>query len=231
VAAVAADKSRGAAAGGASRGARLASYLQARSDDERARLARELHDNLGGLLVAAKMDLNHMERERALDPGVLAARVARVRDALDAAITLNRRLIEALEPGLLVHIGLCAALRWYIEDTCLQAGRAYSLSLPSDEVALKHGARLALFRIAQDALSRALAGSGGDPLAIELVVHDDVLEMSFRGAPAAQQDAGEEAVVLSMRHRITGLGGTLVSNGEDGSGRLSVRLPLANQTL
>jgi protein-histidine pros-kinase len=208
----------------------LASYLQARSDDERAGLARELHDNLGGLLVAAKIDLNHMERDRALDQDALAKRVGRVRDSLDAAITLNRRLIEALQPGLLVHIGLYAALRWYIADTCLQAGRTYILRLPSDEVALKPAVRLALYRVAQDALSHALAQSGADPLAIELVVRDEVLEMSFRGAPV-EHTRGEEPVVLSMRHRIAGIGGTLVRNGADGAGLLSVRLPLANQIL
>jgi signal transduction histidine kinase len=226
---VAADRSK-PAGGGASRGARLASYLQARSDDELASIARELHDNLGGLLVCAKMDLNLMEQERTVDAAALTRRVAKVRDSLDAAITLNRRLIETLQPGLLVHIGLHAALRWYIEDACLQAGRPYTLSLPSEEVALKPAVRLALYRIAQDALGRTLAQSGHEPLAIELVIHDGVLEMSFRGAPV-QHGGGEEPVVLSMRHRIAALGGTLVSNGEDGAGRLRVRLPLANQIL
>jgi protein-histidine pros-kinase len=206
----------------------LASYLQARSDEERAQLARELHDNLGGLLVAAKMDLNHVEPERAADPGALAARVVKVRDSLDAAITLNRRLVEALHPGLLVHIGLCAALRWYIEDACLQAGRPYTLSLPPAELALKPEPRLALYRVAQDALARVLAQTGADPIAIELVVHDGVLEMTFHGARAAERGAADEPVVLSMRHRISGLGGTLVTNG-DGVGQLRVRLPLAEQ--
>jgi signal transduction histidine kinase len=227
---VAADKPRRAAAAAASRGARLASYLQARSDDERAGLARELHDNLGGLLVAAKIDLNHMERDRSLDQDALAKRVGKVRDLLDAAITLNRRLIEALQPGLLVHIGLYAALRWYVEDACVQAGRTYTLSLPREEVALKPAARLALYRVAQDGLSHALSHGGPEPLVIELIVHDDVLEMSFR-SPPAKHVAGEEPVVLSMRHRIAGLGGTLVSNGSDGAGLVSVRLPLGDQML
>jgi signal transduction histidine kinase len=228
---VAAEESRHPAAGGASGPSLLASYLQARSDDERARLARELHDNLGGLLIAAKMDLNHMEQGAPLDARALAARVGKLRDSLDAAITLNRRLVEALQPGLLVHIGLCAALRWYIEDTCLQAGRPYTLRLPADELALRPETRLALFRIAQDALARALAQGGDEPLAIELIVRDGVLEMSFRGAAAAADGAAQEPVVLSMRHRITGLGGTLVSNGADGAEVLSVRMPLANQIL
>jgi protein-histidine pros-kinase len=225
---VATERSRRAA--GASGAALLASYLQARSDKERAQLARELHDNLGGLLVAAKMDLNHMEQERAPDAGGLAARVGRVRDSLDAAITLNRRLVEALQPGLLVHIGLCAALRWYIEDACLQAGRPYTLSLPTDELALKPEARLALYRVAQDALARALAQTGADPVSIELVVRDGVLEMTFRGAACAERGVADEPVVLSMRHRISDLGGTLVTNGGD-LGQLRVRLPLAEQVL
>jgi signal transduction histidine kinase len=174
------------------------------------------------------MDLNQVEPERTPDPGALAARVVKVRDSLDAAITLNRRLVEALHPGLLVHIGLCAALRWYIEDACLQAGRPYTLSLPPAELALKPEPRLALYRVAQDALARALAQSGADPIAIELVVHDGVLEMTFHGARAAERGAADEPVVLSMRHRISGLGGTLVTNG-DGVGRLRVRLPLAEQ--
>src|SRR5262249_7136526 len=106
------ERSRRAA--GTAGAALLASYLQTRSDEERAQLAREVQDSLGGLLVAAKMDLNHMEQESVPDPPALAARLAKVRESLDAAIALNRRLVEALHPGLLVHIGLCAALRWYI---------------------------------------------------------------------------------------------------------------------
>ena len=228
---MAADKSRAPAAGGDSGASLLASYLQARSDDERARLARELHDNLGGLLIAAKMDLNYMEQDPALDARALVARVGKLRDSLDAAIALNRRLVEALQPGLLVHIGLYAALRWYIEDTCLQAGRPYTLRLPADELALRPETGLALFRIAQDALARALAQGGEQPFAIELLVRDGVLEMSFRGANVAAGGAAQEPVVLSMRHRITGLGGTLVSNGVDGAAVLRVSLPLANQIL
>ena len=228
---MAADKSRRAAAGGDSGASLLASYLLARSDEERARLARELHDDLGGLLIAAKMDLNYVEQDRTLDAAGLTARVGKLRDSLDAAITLNRRLVEALQPGLLVHIGLCAALRWYIEDTCLQAGRPYTLRLPNNELALKAEPRLALFRIAQDALTRALAQTGQEPLAIELIVRDGVLEMTFRGAAAAAGGVAQELLVLSMRHRITGLGGTLVSNGADGAEVLSVRMPLANQIL
>ena len=226
---MAADKSRPRTPAGRASGARLASYLQERSDDERAALARELHDDLGGLLVAAKIDLNHMEHDRALDAASLGARVGRVRDSLDAAIALNRRLIEALQPGLLMHIGLCAALRWYVEDTCLRAGRSYTLDLPAEEPALKPEARLALYRIAQDALGRVLGGAGREPIQVALSVRDGVLELSFVGAPA-RSGAGGDPAVLSIRHRITGLGGTL-GNGKAGGGRLSVRLPLANQTL
>jgi signal transduction histidine kinase len=210
----------------------LATYLHARSDDERARLARELHDDLGGLLVAAKIDLNHLEQGHPVDPAAVTARLGRVRDSLDAAIALNRRLIEALHPGLLVHIGLCAALRWHVEDACLQAGRSYRLDLPEDELALKPETGLALYRIAQDALARALADSGHEPLEVTLAVHDGILEMSFAGTPAAAaRGVPSDPALLSMRHRIAGLGGTLVSDGRSAGARLSVRLPLVDHQI
>jgi len=96
----------------------LARHLQHVQEEERARLSRGLHDELGGILLAARMDVTWMERHGPGEDASVKQRLARLRNVLDQGIELKRRVVEELRPTLLDTMGLLAALRWQSEETC-----------------------------------------------------------------------------------------------------------------
>src|SRR3954470_12195192 len=101
--------------------ASLSAFLQTHAEREKAALARELHDELGGILTPAKMDLAWLQARLGSQPEY-GERMARLGRLIDQGIDLKRRIIERLRPSLLDHLGLGAALQWYVEEACRQAG-------------------------------------------------------------------------------------------------------------
>ena len=108
----------------------LSTHLQELSEKEKSELARNLHDELGGLLTAAKMDLSWLQ-SRVPEPA-LQDRLAQLGAVLDEAMDLKRRVVEDLRPSLLDHFGLPTALRAYVESACAKAGLRADLTLPED---------------------------------------------------------------------------------------------------
>ena len=123
---------------------------------EKAALARELHDELGGLLVAMRMDLAQLRRRITLPDADAEARWKRVDGALTSGVELKRRIIEDLRPTLLDNMGLVTALRWQAEQACAQARLRLELDFPEDEPALGSETAIAVFRCVQELLSNVL---------------------------------------------------------------------------
>src|SRR6202050_3827587 len=99
--------------------AELSTHLQNFAEKERSELARKLHDELGGLLTAAKMDLSWLQSH--LGEPANERRLAQLGDVLDQAMNVKRRVVEHLRPSLLDHFGLPTALRAHLESTCAKA--------------------------------------------------------------------------------------------------------------
>jgi signal transduction histidine kinase len=99
----------------------LSTHLQGVAEREKASLARELHDELGGLLVGARMDISWAEQHLAANEIDMKHRLNRVQQNLSAGIDLKRRIIEELRPTLLDNVGFIAALRWQFKETCARA--------------------------------------------------------------------------------------------------------------
>src|SRR6202163_4861603 len=97
----------------------LSTHLQNFAEKERSEIARNLHDELGGLLTAAKMDLSWLQARP--DQPLSAQRLAQLGDALDEAMNVKRRVVEHLRPSLLDHFGLATALRAHVDATCARA--------------------------------------------------------------------------------------------------------------
>jgi signal transduction histidine kinase len=134
----------------------LSTHLQSVAEREKASLARELHDELGGLLVGARMDISWAEQHLAYDDPSMKERLQRVQENLSAGVNLKRRIIEELRPTLLDNVGLFAALRWQLKETCGSAGLQCIESYPEEEPRLTSEAGIALFRIAQEAFMNIL---------------------------------------------------------------------------
>ena len=211
----------------------LSTHLQNVAEREKAGLARELHDELGGLLVGARMEISWVEQHFAKDDPDLRNRLTRVQMNLAAGVDLKRRIIEELRPTLLDNVGLFAALRWLLKETCANAGLACVESYPDEEPRFKSEASIALFRIAQEAFSNVLKHSKARTVDISLDMDDETLLMRIAddgvGIPAGRLNAIGSHGLASMRHRIRALGGRLDVRGPASGGTmLIVQIPVAN---
>jgi signal transduction histidine kinase len=211
----------------------LSTHLQNVAEREKSALARELHDELGGLLVGARMDISWAEQHIAnLDPDI-KMRLNRVQQSLSAGVDLKRRIIEELRPTLLDNVGMFAALRWQMKETCGRAGLKCIESFPDQEPPFTSEAAIALFRIAQEAFMNIVKHSGARSMDIALDVDDDAIVMQISddgtGIPGERKNAIGSHGLASMRHRVRALGGRLdLRSPPSGGTSLLVRIPTAN---
>ena len=140
----------------------LTNYLQLHVEREKGALARELHDQLGGLLTPAKMDLAWLEARLGNDPQY-APRLKRLSDLIDNGIDLKRRIIEKLRPSLLDHLGLASALSWYVEDACREANIDCKLRVADDLGRLAPDLEITLYRLAQQLVHNCLLYTSPSP--------------------------------------------------------------------
>jgi signal transduction histidine kinase len=207
--------------------------LQNVSEREKAALARELHDELGGLLVGARMDLSWAEQHLARDDPDMKQRLQRVQQNLTAGVDLKRRIIEELRPTLLDNVGLFAALRWQLKETCGNAGLKCTEVYPDVEPKFTSEAAIALFRIAQEAFTNILKHSAAASVDLTLELDGDAIVMRIsddgKGIPASRLTAIGSHGLASMRHRVRALGGRLdVRSPASGGATLLVRIPATN---
>ncbi len=214
----------------------LSTHLQSVAEREKASLARELHDELGGLLVGARMDISWVEQHMAHNDPDLKQRLHRVQQNLSAGVDLKRRIIEELRPTLLDNVGLFAALRWQLKETCGNAGLKCTESYPDEEPQFKSEASIALFRIAQEAFSNILKHASAKSVDISLDMDPETLLMRIAddgsGIPAGRFMAIGSHGLASMRHRVRALGGRLdLRSPASGGTLLIVQVPIGNAVL
>jgi signal transduction histidine kinase len=210
----------------------LSTHLQALAEREKSALSRELHDELGGLLVAARMDVSWLEERMAANDVELRSRFARVQEALQSGVEIKRRVVENLRPTLLDNLGLFPALRWQVADSCSRAGLGYVERFPPVEPRLTPDAAIALFRIVQEALTNIAKHAQAHTVEVALEMQPEWLVLRIRddgvGLPPAQLRALGSHGLAAMRHRATALGGSwrAVPRREHGT-EIEVRLPVS----
>ena len=208
----------------------LSTHLQSLAEREKAALARELHDELGGLLVGALMDISWTDQHLSAGDADLKQRLGRVQQNLSAGIDMKRRIIEELRPTLLDNVGFIAALRWQMKETCTRAGLKCNEYFPDDEPKFNADAGIALYRIAQEAFSNVLRHSGAKTMDVTFDVDDDsiVFRITDDGDWVSGKSTATGAHVLSsMRHRVRALGGTFEVTSSPSGGVLDVRIPVS----
>jgi signal transduction histidine kinase len=191
----------------------LAANLQSIAESEKVLLARQLHDELGGALVGAKMDLAWLRRKvGSTDPEVIA-RWERLERALETGIVFKRRVVEQLRPTLLDNLGFYAAARWLTEETCTAAGLKAELDLPLPEPQLTKDVGIALFRILQESLQNVTRHARASRVtvtvsleqsrkALRLIVADDGVGLSADRL----RTLGSHGLGI-MRHRMRAING------------------------
>lgn len=200
----------------------LIAHIQTAAENQKALLARELHDELGGLLVGAVMDLAWAEQHLAAPAAELRQKLVRARQTLSAAIDLKRKLIEDLRPTLLDNVGLFAALRWHVQATCNLASMTCSITLPDEERRFVPHVPIALFRIVQEALAVIIAQAHPAATDFSVAVSEVALVIRFVSQRAATADAADSAIephaLAAVRYRTNALGGVFAYSGEAARG-------------
>lgn len=207
----------------------LASYLTDTREAEKARLAREMHDELGALLTAAKMDTSWLLRS--LGPDIspdIQARFRRLIDTIGSGITLKRRIIDDLRPPLLQGLGLVEALRAMSDD--LGSEYKVTLQLPERDIHCPEQQALALFRIAQEAVTNIRKYANARHLSLGLEVVDGEIHLWIADDGSGFDTASPKLNrhgLAGMKHRVQMFEGqfSLVSTPGEGT-RIDARMPL-----
>jgi signal transduction histidine kinase len=214
----------------------LSTHLQGVSEQEKSALSRELHDELGGLLVAARMDLSWLQQRLPTSDPSIEQRFKRIHESLSAGVDLKRRVVEELRPTLLDNMGLFAALRWQFKETCRRAGLKCTETIPDSEPTFNPDAAIGVFRIAQEALTNILkhAEAKSADLAIGIEGNTLVLRVSDdgKGIPPNRLQTNTSHGLASMRHRIAALGGSWeVRSPSTGGTIVTALIPLPRMLL
>jgi len=209
---------------------RLSARLLTMQDEERRRIAREIHDGLGQELAAAKMMVDGMAQNSKRPRNQAATQASLL---IDRAIQQIRSLSHLLHPPLLDEVGLASALRWYVDGLGKRAGIEISLLVPPDFPRLSNEVETAIFRIIQEALTNVFRHSGARKCSIAIAEREDQLLVMV----CDDGKGVDESVILlqpdsigigmgGMRQRAKELGGEFkVSNSNPGT-LVEVSLPL-----
>lgn len=205
-------------------------------DDERRRLARDLHDSLGQTLTAVKMNLSYLGRDTSgLDERGNSA-VAESKELIENALKEVRTLSHLLHPPMLDEVGLLPAIRWYANGFAQRSGIQVELELPTNLRRLPTELETAVFRVLQESLTNVHRHSGSPTATVRLHAEDGRLHLYVtdqgRGIPpdklAFRQESTTIGVgLLGMRERLRQFDGKLEVSSDSQGTRIHAIIPLS----
>jgi signal transduction histidine kinase len=205
----------------------LMHHLQTAREDERHRLARNLHDELGALLTSAKLDAARIRSRLGGTSPESLERLTHLVGTLNSSIALGRRIIEDLRPSTLANLGLVPTLEILAREFAEQSGIKVECAL--EPVRLAAPAELMVYRLVQEAITNVTKYAQASHVWIHLAAHDGVAEVSVRDDgigfdTSAKTQSGYG--LMGMRHRVEAEGGALTLASAPGQGTLiQAKLP------
>jgi signal transduction histidine kinase len=196
----------------------LATHLLETMEGERHDLAKRLHDELGGMITAAKMDMAYLSaRIGATLDTQSTEKFNSVVQMLNQAMMLKRRVVEDLRPSLLEHFGLGVAMSSHFDETCKAAGIDCITTMPEEALELRPMVQLTLFRVAQDVLNGVLARGGARNVEVVLEPDESGYLMTI-GDDGAPMDMDLVHSMPTARHRLAIAGGRIEAETRAGAG-------------
>lgn len=201
----------------------LSGHLEMAREDERTRIAREIHDELGSLLTALKMDLSWLNKQLPAGLFLCREKIVVMNRHLDDAIGSVRKIIADLRPTILDHLGLLAAIDWKLEEFREQNGIQCILTVPENNIVMDKSRDIAVFRIMQEALTNIALHSGATKVTLDVQTSVNSLIMKITdngcGMTKAQMHKPGKYGILGMHERARHFGGevTIVSHSGNGT--------------
>jgi signal transduction histidine kinase len=209
----------------------LAFHLEAVREEERMRIAREIHDELGQALTALKVDLARLAARMPREQPALVESARAMMGIAEGAIHSMRRIATDLRPAVLDDLGLMAALDWLALDFQERTGIACRLTASVSDLSIGPEPATALFRICQEALTNVIRHACATRVTICLEEEGDTVLMAVqddgRGITDSERANKKSLGLLGIRERAALLGGEATIAGQPGEGtRVTLRLPL-----
>jgi PAS domain S-box-containing protein len=213
----------------------LSSRLMQAQDEERRRIARELHDSAGQILAALGMSLAQAAKYGNQDPPRFAKCMDESEELVQQLSQEIRTMSYLLHPPLLDETGLSEALRWYIQGLADRSGLEIALIIPEDFDRLPREMELVMFRLVQECLTNIHRHSGSKKAVIQIARDADrlALDVQDEGAGispeklAAIEKQGSGVGIRGMRERVRHVGGNMHIDSNAGGTKISFQFPLA----
>lgn len=208
----------------------LSASLQEVREQERTRISRELHDELGQQLTGLKLDLAWLNKRVKEGRELQAGAMDEMRRQLDEAIASVRRISTELRPPILDDLGFGEAVKWQAAEVAKRSGMEITLNLDAAPLVVDNDLATALFRIVQESLTNSVRHAHASQLQISLVADAKGLVLTVRDNGrgfALEERQGGGIGLVSMRERAYVLGGRVDISSSPGAGTIiQVKLPL-----
>jgi signal transduction histidine kinase len=210
----------------------LAARLQDARERERARIAREVHDELGQVLTGLKLQVQRLSTELNRESSQLTPRAGEIMELIDSAVHTVRKISTELRPGILDALGLTAAIEWQAKEFQKQTHIHCEPVAPFEELEMDRERATAVFRIFQETLTNIARHAQATCVRINLSRRNDVVCLQVqddgRGITDSEQRDPHSLGLLGMRERALMFGGELRIAGWPGRGTtVTLHVPLA----
>jgi signal transduction histidine kinase len=210
----------------------LSQQLVAAQEEERRKLSRELHDHVGQMLTALRMELGRIDRVRPAGDTRLSAALTECRQLVDDMVRLVRDLALGLRPSMLDDFGLQPALEWLTRDFTRRSNVPVELQITGSLDALTDQHRTCIYRVVQEALTNCVRHARATAIGIVVRARDEHIEVSVSddgiGLDPSRRAAGFG--LRGIEERVRELGGTITLLSAAGQGAtLSITLPIVKE--
>jgi PAS domain S-box-containing protein len=214
----------------------LATYLQNAQEQERTRIARELHDDLAQMLTSLRMDVTWLARRAVTVSSIWRERLTNMTCTIDTLGRAVRRIGTELRPNILDALGLVPAIEWQVQEVGQRTGLTYTVQIPTEELSIDQARATALFRIFQEALTNVVRHAEARHVVIRLVQDPEAMRLEVvdngKGITPEQLTDRASLGLVGMRERARLWGGDVTIQGTPGVGTtVTIWLPCGPSTL
>jgi signal transduction histidine kinase len=200
----------------------FAAGIEAVREEERARVAREIHDELGQALTVTKLDLSWLQSKPPRNVRELKAKVRSMMQHVDNTIDRMRKIVSELRPSILDDLGLIPAIEWQVKEFQKRTGIRTRLRSNVEDADLTPDRSAAVFRVVQEALTNVMRHAKAKSVQVELRKEKGLLKISVsddgQGIPDSAIQDPKSLGIVGMRERIYRIGGKFKIYSTRGSG-------------
>lgn len=212
----------------------LYAHLNSVREEERANIAREVHDELGQILSALKMDIVFLNKKYN-DHETLVEKTKTMSDLIDTMLKSTKRIITDLRPGILDHLGVSAAIEWHVGEFQRRTGIRCELVMDPEDIVVDKDISTTIFRICQEALTNVIRHAEATRVRICLEEKEDRIFLSIqdngKGISEEHIVKSESFGLIGIKERIAFIGGKVTINGINNTGTtITVTIPLVPQS-